>query len=74
MSGWFRTFWIVPAFVKMPIIGGIKIIAKNMMMADRYSVYFKGFFEDQEFNICESLLGTLMLLFFRVSLLKRKSK
>jgi hypothetical protein len=29
-------------------------------------VYFKGFFEDQEFNSCESLLGTLMLLLSKV--------
>ena len=60
-AGWSTTFWSEPTFVKMPIMGGIKISAKKMMMADRYSVYFKGFFEDQEFNRLESFLGTLML-------------
>jgi len=63
MSGWLTTFGMVSTFMKMPMMGGIKINAKNMIMADKYRVYFKGFFEDQEFSRFESLLGTLMLLF-----------
>jgi len=35
MSGWLTTFGMVSAFMKMPMIGGIKIKAKNMIMADK---------------------------------------
>jgi len=34
-AGWFMTFWIVGAFIRMPRIGGIRIIAKKMMTAER---------------------------------------
>jgi hypothetical protein len=33
--GWFMTFWIVPAFIKIPMMGGTRIIAKKMMIAER---------------------------------------
>lgn len=72
-SGWSRMFWMVLNFVKIPITGGIRIRAKNMMTAERYTVYFSGFFVDQRFSSLERS-GTLMLLFFRGLLLKRKSK
>jgi hypothetical protein len=34
-AGWFMTFWMVGAFIRMPRIGGIRIIAKKMMTAER---------------------------------------
>jgi hypothetical protein len=55
-------FCSVPAFVSIPIIGGIRIKAKNIMTAERYRVYFKGFLEENRFNVFHSLLSTLQLL------------
>jgi hypothetical protein len=34
-SGWSKTFWIVPTFVIIPIIGGIRIIARKMIIAEK---------------------------------------
>jgi hypothetical protein len=32
---WFKTFWIVGALIKTPMMGGIRIIAMKMMIAER---------------------------------------
>jgi hypothetical protein len=34
-AGWLMTFWMVDVFVKMPIIGGIRIIARKTIIAKR---------------------------------------
>jgi hypothetical protein len=64
-SGWSKTFCMEPNFVKIPIIGGIKIIKKKIKTAETYRVYFNGFLVDHLFNRLDSLPGTLMLLNFR---------
>ena len=34
-AGWFMTFWMLGIFIKIPIIGGIRINAKKIMIAER---------------------------------------
>ena len=56
----------------IPIIGGTRIIAKKMIIAERYRVYFKGFLEESLFIAFQSLLSTAPLLSFRVVLLQER--
>ena len=34
-AGWLMTFWIVGVLIRMPIMGGIKIIARKTATAER---------------------------------------
>jgi hypothetical protein len=50
------------ALIKIPIIGGTRIITRKIMTAERYRVYFKGFLEDKAFSVFHSLLSKVPLL------------